>query len=87
MASTAATPADTHIVDPKRDRLVITASALGTVFEWYDFFLYGILAALLGRLFFPADNPTAATLASASPRKPIVRMENRSLMSRILEVA
>ena len=53
-----------HVVDPKRDRLVITASALGTVFEWYDFFLYGILAALLGKLFFPADNPTAATLAS-----------------------
>jgi MFS family permease len=51
-------------IDPKRDRLVITASALGTVFEWYDFFLYGILAALLGKLFFPADNPTAATLAS-----------------------
>jgi MFS family permease len=48
----------------QRDRLVITASALGTVFEWYDFFLYGILAALLGKLFFPADNPTAATLAS-----------------------
>jgi MFS family permease len=62
MASTAAP--HTHIVDPKRDRLVITASALGTVFEWYDFFLYGILAALLGKLFFPADNPTAATLAS-----------------------
>jgi len=53
-----------YVVDPKRDRLVITASALGTVFEWYDFFLYGILAALLGKLFFPADNPTAATLAS-----------------------
>ncbi len=62
MATT--TAADTHVVDPKRDRLVITASALGTVFEWYDFFLYGILAALLGKLFFPADNPTAATLAS-----------------------
>ncbi|MFM6853882.1 MAG: MFS transporter, partial [Sphingopyxis sp.] len=45
-------------------RLVIGASALGTVFEWYDFFLYGILAALIGTLFFPADNPTAATLAS-----------------------
>jgi MFS family permease len=53
-----------HSLDPKRDRLVIVASALGTVFEWYDFFLYGILAALLGKLFFPADNPTAATLAS-----------------------
>ena len=51
-------------LDPKRDRLVITASSLGTVFEWYDFFLYGILAALLGKLFFPSDNPTAATLAS-----------------------
>lgn len=51
-------------LNPKRDRLVITASALGTVFEWYDFFVYGILAALLGRLFFPSDNVTAATLAS-----------------------
>ncbi len=57
-------PGDAHVVDPKRDRLVITASALGTVFEWYDFFLYGILAALLGKLFFPSDNATAATLAS-----------------------
>jgi MFS family permease len=47
-----------------RDSLVITASSLGTVFEWYDFFVYGILAALLGKLFFPSDNPTAATLAS-----------------------
>jgi MFS family permease len=62
--ATAAGSADEYVVDPKRDRLVITASALGTVFEWYDFFVYGILAALLGRLFFPADNPTAATLAS-----------------------
>jgi MFS family permease len=51
-------------LDPKRDRLVITASSLGTVFEWYDFFVYGILAALIGKLFFPADNSTAATLAS-----------------------
>jgi MFS family permease len=45
-------------------KLVITASALGTVFEWYDFFVYGILAALLGKLFFPAGDATAATLAS-----------------------
>jgi MFS family permease len=55
---------DTTVLDPKRDRLVIVASSLGTVFEWYDFFLYGILAALLGKLFFPSDNATAATLAS-----------------------
>lgn len=52
------------VIDPKRDRLVITASSLGTVFEWYDFFVYGILGALIGKLFFPSDNPTAAMLAS-----------------------
>jgi MFS family permease len=56
--------AEEAVIDPKRDRLVITASSLGTVFEWYDFFVYGILAALIGKLFFPADNATAATLAS-----------------------
>lgn len=52
------------VIDPKRDRLVITASSLGTVFEWYDFFVYGILSALIAKLFFPSDNPTAALLAS-----------------------
>lgn len=51
-------------IDPKRDRLVITASSLGTVFEWYDFFVYGILAALIGKLFFPSDSASAATLIS-----------------------
>jgi MFS family permease len=55
---------DATALDPKRDRLVITASSLGTIFEWYDFFVYGILGALIGKLFFPSDNPTAATLAS-----------------------
>jgi MFS family permease len=60
--ATAAAASD--VIDSKRDRLVITASSLGTVFEWYDFFLYGILAALIGKLFFPSDNPTAALLAS-----------------------
>ncbi len=45
-------------------RLVITASALGTVFEWYDFFIYGTLAAsgIIGRTFFPAGSPIAQTL-------------------------
>lgn len=51
-------------LDPKRDRLVIVASALGTVFEWYDFFIYGILAALLGKLFFTTGNPTTELLFS-----------------------
>jgi MFS family permease len=51
-------------INVKRDRLVIVASSLGTIFEWYDFFVYGILATLIGKLFFPSDNPTAATLLS-----------------------
>ncbi len=62
MATLAATT-DT-VFEPQRDRLVIVASSLGTVFEWYDFFVYGTLAALLGKLFFPAENPTAALLLS-----------------------
>ena len=51
-------------LDLRRDRLIIVASSLGTVFEWYDFFVYGTLAALLGRLFFPSANPTAGLLLS-----------------------
>ncbi len=51
-------------IDFKRDRLVIVASSLGTVFEWYDFFVYGTLAALIGKLFFPASSDSAAFLKS-----------------------
>src|SRR5579864_1953284 len=40
------------------DRKVIVASSLGTVFEWYDFYLYGSLAAIISRQFFSAVNPT-----------------------------
>jgi len=45
-------------------RLVITAASLGTIFEWYDFYIYGALAAFFGALFFPLGNETAAFLAS-----------------------
>lgn len=45
-------------------RLVIGASSLGTVFEWYDFFIYGTLAPIIGRVFFPAGNPTLELLLS-----------------------
>src|SRR4249919_3152163 len=37
---------------------VIFASSLGTVFEWYDFYLYGSLAAIIAKQFFSALNPT-----------------------------
>ncbi|GAA0737372.1 MFS transporter [Sphingomonas japonica] len=45
-------------------RLVITASSLGTVFEWYDFFIYGTLAAsgIIGRTFFPAGSEVMQAL-------------------------
>ena len=56
--------AETDAPTPKDIRLVITASALGTVFEWYDFFIYGTLAAsgIIGRTFFPAGNEVVQTL-------------------------
>lgn len=43
-------------------RLVIAASSAGTVFEWYDFFIYGTLAAIIGKTFFPTDNATLQLL-------------------------
>jgi MFS family permease len=62
--ATSAGTVDGAVLDPKRDRLVILASSLGTIFEWYDFFVYGILASLLGRLFFATGNPTTELLFS-----------------------
>ena len=43
-------------------RLVIAASSAGTVFEWYDFFIYGTLSKLIGQAFFPGLNATLQTL-------------------------
>ncbi len=50
--------------DRPKTRLVVTAASLGTVFEWYDFYLYGALAVFFSALFFPPGNETAAFLAS-----------------------
>ncbi|MFL6858534.1 MAG: MFS transporter [Allosphingosinicella sp.] len=57
-----AAAAGDYVIDAKRDRLVIFASSLGTVFEWYDFFVYGTLATVIAKLFFPAASPTAGLL-------------------------
>ncbi len=54
--------AEHHSVSPGEMRLVIAASSAGTIFEWYDFFIYGTLAAIIGATFFPTDNPTVQTL-------------------------
>jgi MFS family permease len=45
-------------------RKVIFASSLGTVFEWYDFYIYATLTPFLASLFFPKENATAALLGS-----------------------
>src|SRR3954471_13990170 len=58
------TAADLPRAAETEERRVILASSLGTVFEWYDFYLYGSLAVFFGRLFFPPGNETAALLAS-----------------------
>jgi MFS family permease len=44
----------------KEERMVIFASSLGTVFEWYDFYLYGSLAAIISAQFFKAVNETTS---------------------------
>ncbi|UUX95825.1 MFS transporter [Aquabacterium sp. J223] len=44
----------------KEEKKVIFASSLGTVFEWYDFYLYGSLAAIIARQFFAGLDPTSA---------------------------
>jgi MFS family permease len=51
-----------RVPSQKEIRLVIAASSAGTIFEWYDFFIYGTLAAIIGPVFFPGDNAILSTL-------------------------
>ncbi|NMM04683.1 MFS transporter [Polaromonas sp.] len=48
----------------REERKVIVASSLGTVFEWYDFYLYGTLAVIIGNQFFSALDPASRTIFS-----------------------
>jgi len=48
----------------QEEKLVIVASSVGTVFEWYDFYLYATLAPFFAALFFPKGNETAALLSA-----------------------
>src|ERR1700733_7301879 len=59
MASTSATTALPDDLEAPQDAwLVIGASSLGTVFEWYDFYLYGLLAVIISAQFFSGVNDT-----------------------------
>ena len=46
----------------KEIRLVVGASSAGTIFEWYDFFIYGTLAYILKDAFYDVDDPTLGLL-------------------------
>jgi len=50
--------------DKRNLRFVITASSVGTLIEWYDFYIFGSLAAILSEQFFPKTNPTVAFLST-----------------------
>jgi MFS family permease len=43
---------------------VIMASSVGTLIEWYDFYIFGAMAPIIAKQFFPQENPTAAFLAA-----------------------
>src|SRR5438093_9660785 len=53
-----------RVLGKAAERRVIFASSLGTVFEWYDFYLYATLAPFFAALFFPRGNDTAALLSA-----------------------
>src|SRR5438046_5564538 len=53
-----------RVITSSDERRVIIASSVGTVFEWYDFYLYAILTPFFATLFFPPGNQTAAYLAA-----------------------
>ena len=57
-------PAHVQLASKSEERRVIFASSLGTVFEWYDFYLYATLAPFFAALFFPKGNDTAALLSA-----------------------
>jgi MFS family permease len=56
----------TTLATPEKSKLwfVITASSVGTLIEWYDFYIFGSLATILSQQFFPKENPTAAFLST-----------------------
>ncbi len=57
-------PPHVQLSSKSEERRVIFASSLGTVFEWYDFYLYATLAPFFAALFFPRGNDTAALLSA-----------------------
>jgi MFS family permease len=52
------------MASPKGIWKIITASSVGTLIEWYDFYIFGSLSTIIAAKFFPSENPTAALLST-----------------------
>ena len=51
-------------------RRVVTASLIGATIEWYDFFLYGVVAGIVfNKLYFPTDDPLVSTMLATPPSR------------------
>lgn len=55
---------DITIVDDAKMRKAITAAALGNAMEWFDFGVYGFVAFVLGKVFFPGADPGVQMIAA-----------------------
>jgi len=55
-----------ELMKPTTIRSVIAASSVGTMIEWYDFYIFGMLAKTISTQFFPEGNPTAALLSTST---------------------
>jgi hypothetical protein len=62
---------DTHH-EPSRDKLVIIGSTPGTLFEWYDFFLYGAVASVFSKQFFASLSSLLSVLMHLSNVKRVM---------------
>ena len=59
----------------KQIRTVALASLLGATIEWYDFFLYGVVAGIVfNKLYFPTDDPFIGTLLATSSANNVGRL-------------
>ncbi|MDQ9009765.1 glycine betaine/L-proline transporter ProP [Acinetobacter gerneri] len=55
---------DINIIDQEKTRKAITAAALGNAIEWFDFGVYGYVAYVLGKVFFPDASPSVQMIAA-----------------------
>ena len=68
-------------------RKVILASSLGTMFEWYDFYLYGSLAVIISRQFFAGVNETTAFIFALLAQFPEVEASTNPITLRIKDTS